>query len=320
MRRFEMDRREFVKGLAITTGVFGMSGFTALVPSSASAAVVTLSFTAEPVTKMLVDGTELLVWQFRDLNGPGPGRLGAGVVVSEGDTVDLTLHNDLDREMSLVIAGVLSGTVPIAPGGSRTYSFTAPAAGTYLFHDGVNGELGRAMGLAGPMIVMPADGSNRLYSDGPAFDRQYTLVLHELDSRVNLAVASGGSPDMADYEPNYFFVNGLSYPNSTADDDTLISMNVGENVALRFVNGGLITNPMHFHGYHVKVATRNRAVEAAVVDKDTVLVGVDECVDVILPCDQPGDYPLHTHYVPGVTANGVYVNPFGGALLIMSAA
>jgi FtsP/CotA-like multicopper oxidase with cupredoxin domain len=319
MGRFEMDRREFVKSLAITTGVFGMSGFTALLPTSASAAAVTFAIAAEPVTKTLVDGTEVLVWQFRDLNNPGPGRLGAGMAVSEGDPIDVTLYNGLDREVSLVIPGVLGDTAPVVPGNSRTYSLTAPAAGTYLIHDGVNGDLGRAMGLAGPMIVMPADGSSRLYPDGPGFDRQYTLVLHELDSRVNLAVASGGSPDMADYEPDYFFVNGLSYPNTKADDDTLISMNVSESVALRFVNGGVITNPMHFHGYHVMVATRNREIETRVVDKDTVLVGVDECVDVILHCDQPGTYPLHTHYVPGVTANGVYLNPHGGALLVMSA-
>ena len=41
--------------------------------------------------------------------------------------------------------------------------------------------------------------------------------------------------------------------------------------------------------------------------------------DVILPVAQPGVYPLHTHFVPGVTANGVYLNPYGGALIVMSA-
>ena len=53
--------------------------------------------------------------------------------------------------------------------------------------------------------------------------------------------------------------------------------------------------------------------------KDTVPVDVGECVDVILPVKQPGAYPLHTHFVPGVTANGTYLNPYGGALIVMSA-
>jgi FtsP/CotA-like multicopper oxidase with cupredoxin domain len=176
------------------------------------------------------------------------------------------------------------------------------------------------MGLAGPLVVIPADGSDRLYDGGPAFDRQYTLVLGELDDRVNKAIADGPGYDMDDYEPNYFTVNGLSYPDTATDTDTLVAMNQGEEVAIRFINSGLITYPMHFHGYHVRVATRDRVPETAVVDKDTVLVGVGECVDVILPVTQRGAYPLHTHYVPGVTANGVYVNPYGGGLIVMSAA
>ncbi|MEX1309509.1 MAG: multicopper oxidase domain-containing protein [Candidatus Sulfomarinibacteraceae bacterium] len=314
-----MDRREFIKQSTLTAAAFGMSGLTTLVPRDAQAAAVDVSFAAEGVVKSMIDGTSIFTWQFRDLSGFGPGGLSSGLVVMEGDAVDITVYNDLDRSINLEVPGVLEGTPVVAPGGSRIYSFTAPPAGSYFYHDAANGEIGRAMGLAGPLIVMPADGSNRLYAGGPVFDRQYTLVLHELDDRLNSAVSAGGTYDMTNYEPNYFFVNGLSYPNTAGDGDTLVAMNVGEQVALRFVNTGVITNPMHFHGYHVDVATRDRIPETTVIAKDTVLVKVGECVDVILSCNQPGAYPLHTHYVPGVTANGVYVNPYGGALIVMSA-
>ena len=314
-----MDRREFIKQSTLTVAAFGMSGLTTLSPREAQASAVDVSYAAEGVFKNMVDGTSILSWQFRDLSGFGPGGLSSGLVVMEGDAVDITVHNDLDRPINLEIPGVLEGTPSVSPGGSHTYSFTAPSAGSYFYHDNINGEIGRAMGLAGPLIVMPADGSNRLYVGGPVFDRQYTLVLHELDDRLNSAIEAGGTYDMANYEPNYFFVNGLSYPNTAANSDTLVAMNVGEDVALRFVNTGVITNPMHFHGYHVDVASRNRIPETAVITKDTVLVNVGECVDVMLACNQPGAYPLHTHYVPGVTANGVYVNPYGGALVVMSA-
>lgn len=314
-----LDRREFIQCSAITTGMVSLSGLATFATRRASAATTDINLAAEAISKTMVDGTNLTVWQFRDLEAFGPGRLGSGLSLREGDPVTITLYNDLDREASLEIPGVLEDTTPIAPGSSDTYDFTAPGAGSYLFHDGVNGDLGRAMGLAGPMVVMPADGSNLLFSGGPGFDLQYTLVLHDLDDRVNRTVASGGVFDLAGYEPNYFFVNGLSYPHTTADADTLISMNVGDRVALRFINAGLITNPMHFHGYHVEVVSRNRRLETSVVVKDTVPVGIDECVDVVLTCNQPGAYPLHTHFVPGVTANGVYVNPYGGALIVMSA-
>jgi FtsP/CotA-like multicopper oxidase with cupredoxin domain len=315
----ELDRREFAKNSIISAGVISLTGLAAVSPSQASAAAPDFNLAAEAISKTMVDGTILTVWQFRDLGGFGPGRLGSGLSVREGDPVTVTLYNDLDREVSIEIPGVLTDTPRVAPGASHSYDFTAPGAGSYLFCDGVNGDIGRAMGLAGPMIVMPRNADTRLTKDGPSFDRQYTLVLQELDDRVNRRVASGGESDMSGFEPNYFFVNGLSYPHTTADADTLISMNVGDSVALRIINAGLITNPMHFHGYHVEVVSRDRLPETAVVEKDTVPVGVDECVDVILTCNQPGAYPLHTHYVPGVTANGVYLNPYGGALIVMNA-
>ena len=314
-----MDRREFIRQSSFVAAAFGMSGLTTLMPRNSEAAFVGVSFSAEGVSKTMVDGASIFTWQFRDLGGVGPGGLSSGLVVMEGDTVEITVFNDLDRPINLEVPGVLEGTPAIAPGGSHIYTFSAPAAGSYFYHDNLSGEIGRAMGLAGPLVVMPADGSNRLYVGGPVFDLQYTLVLHELDDRLNSAIAAGGTYDMADYEPNYFFVNGLSFPNTAGDPDTLVSMNVGENVALRFVNTGVITNPMHFHGYHVDVATRNRIPETAVITKDTVLVNLGECVEVMLACNQPGAYPLHTHYVPGTTANGVYVNPYGGALIVMSA-
>jgi FtsP/CotA-like multicopper oxidase with cupredoxin domain len=286
---------------------------------SGAGATVEVTLVAESEIKTLIDGTSILVWQFRDLGGSGLGDLASALVVAEGDTIHVTLQNHLDRKINFVVPGVLAGSPAVMPGGSQTYSFTAPAAGSYLFHDGLNGELSRAMGLAGPLVVLPADGSNHLYDGGPAFDRQYTLVLGDFDDRLNRAIADGPGYDMDDYEPNYFTVNGLSYPDTASDTDTLVAMSQDEEVAIRFINTGLITYPMHFHGYHVQVATRDRVAETEVVDKDTVLVGVGECVDVILPVTQSGAYPLHTHYVPGVTANGVYVNPYGGGLIVMSA-
>lgn len=315
-----MKRRTFLASMAAGGSAFALSGLTVLLPRQAEAATVSVNLVAEGAYKTMVDGVSLYTWQFRDTGGSGPGALASGLVVREGDTVNVTVTNNLDRAINFVIPGVLANTASVNPGASRTYSFAAPAAGSYFYTDGVNGEIGRAMGLAGPLVVMPANGSNTLYSGGPAFDRQYTLVLSEFDDRLNAAVAAGGGYNMANYEPNYFFVNGLSFPNTKNDADTLVAMNVGQNVALRFINAGCIIDPMHFHGYHVQVASRNRTPVTNIIDKDTVLVDLGECVDVILPVNQAGAYPLHTHFVPGVTANGVYVNPYGGALIIMSAA
>jgi FtsP/CotA-like multicopper oxidase with cupredoxin domain len=316
-----MKSRDFLKVSVTGATTFALSGLTFMAPRRAEAAELNITLVAEAGFKTMIDGKEIYVWQFNDPAGSGPGELTSGLLVQEGDKVNVTLTNNLNRfsAVNFSIPGVLNNSPLVAQGNSYTYSFTAPAAGSYMYCDDFNGETSRAMGLSGPLVVMPADGSNSLYSNGPDFYRQYTLVLNELDDRLNEAVYNGQTYDMADYEPNYFFVNGLSYPETAKDDDTLVAMGLGEDVAIRFINTGLIISPQHFHGYHVNVASRDRLPETTVIEKDTVVVYAGECVDVILPVAQPGVYPLHTHFVPGVTDNGTYVNPYGGALIVMNA-
>jgi FtsP/CotA-like multicopper oxidase with cupredoxin domain len=315
-----MKRRNFLKVGLTGLAAFALSGLTCLAPRRTDAAsAVNITLVAEGLSKTMVDGTAVPVWQYRDPAGSGPGELTSGLLVQEGDTVNVTVDNALHLPINFIIPEVLENTRFVLPGNSRTYSFTAPAAGSYMYYDDFNGTTGRAMGLSGPLVVMPADGSEALHGDGPIFDRQYTLVLNELDDRLNQAIYNGQPYDLADYEPNYFFVNGLSYPATANDEDTRVAMGVGENVAIRFINTGLIISSQHVHGYHVNVASRNRVTETTVIEKDTVPVGVGECVDVVLSVAQPGVYPLHTHFVPGVTANGVYLNPYGGAMIIINA-
>lgn len=310
-----MKRRDFLKAGCYSAAFFSFSGLLVPLQRDAKAATVAAQLTARAVTKTLVDNTTVSIWQFTDLAG-GPGALPSGLTARSGDTVIITLTNTLARPVNIVIPGALTNTPPCAPGATLTYTFIAPDPGSYAFYDDVNGEIGRAMGLSGPFIVLPADGSNVLYPGGPAFNRQYTLTLNELDTRLNTAIAAGQTYDMANYEPNYFFVNGLSFPPSIVDPDTHVIMTVGEQIALRIINAGLIFNPVHFHGYHVNVASRNRVPETAVINKDTVLIQQGECVDIILPVTQAGEYEVHSHYLPANTANGIYSN---GAIIMLSA-
>ncbi len=266
-----MDRRSFLK-----TGCYGVTLFTTAglippLPRRAVAASLSFAITAEAVVRTLIDGSVLSAWQFTGgVNGAGPGALGAGLVVRSGDIISVALTNVLAQAINVTIPGVLENTPACPPGATQIYQFTAPAAGSYYVCDALPGDIGRAMGLFAPLIVMPADGGNRLNAGGALFDKQYTLVLHEADDRLNAAIVAGQAYAMADYEPNYFFINGLSYPDTSARADTAIAMTVGQTIALRIINPGLIYNPLHFHGYHVQVISRNRSLETAVVDKDTV--------------------------------------------------
>jgi len=323
-----MERRKFLKlsasGFASS---FLLGGASLTVSKRATAAIVDINLSAEEVMKNVAFNRDVLTWQFVNANQPGPGALASGIVVSQGDTVNINVQNNISQhEINFIIPGIRETSLPIPPGASASYSFTANKVGSYLYLDNRNGFLGRAMGLMGPLTVLPADGSQDLT---PAlvtqniYDRQYIMVLNEIDSRVNDAIAAGLAPNIDEYLPDYYFVNGLSYPDTVydaagnIDDNKVIYMLAGENVAIRFVNGGLIYYPMHFHGYHVNVISRNRQLERFVVEKDTVLVKQGECVDSVLSVgNQLGLYPIHTHYTPGVTTAGFYA---GGGLLMMKA-
>jgi FtsP/CotA-like multicopper oxidase with cupredoxin domain len=319
-----MKRRDFLRAGVVGTAAFTLSGLT-LPTQRASAAAISVSLVAESASKTLGSGTAattVTVWRFRDAAAPsakGPGAVAAGLRVNAGDTVTVNLTNNLNRPVGFVVPGLtVTPATATAPGSTQTYTFSPQQPGSYLFTDHQSDLLGRAMGLAGPLVVMPADGALRLAAGLETFNSQYTLFLNEMDTRLNNAVAAGGNgtAQLGNFEPDYYFVNGLSYPATASDPDTAVKLVTGQTTALRFVNGGLQLNSMHFHGYHVKVILRDRAPENFVVDKDTVVVDLAECVDVLLPVTQAGAYELHNHYLPGVTGNGVYPN---GAMIMMEA-
>lgn len=314
-----MQRRDFLRTGVSAAVAVSLPGVALTYAQRAEAAVVSANLVVEQVDRVLSAGpppVTVPTWQFGNaVSTPGSGGV-YQLTVLAGDEVTINLQNNLAVAVNFVIPGILDTSPPAQPGSLQTYTFTAPAApGTYLVYDDVNGPVSRAMGLGAALLVLPADGATSLYPGGPLYNRDHLLVFSELDTRLNRAVAAGGAFDIAKYEPNYFFVNGIFYRGGRGVE---IQFAQRENVAIRMVNAGLIYYPMHFHGWHVNVATRNRAIEPAIVEKDSVLVKTDECVEVMLSVGtQVGTYPLHTHYLPALTNNGLYL---GGAMIMMVSA
>jgi len=306
-----MQRREILKAGLLTAFAASLSG-TVLWPGRADAATHTLDIVAERVVRLVVpnSSTVIPVWRFRDAS---TGE-NAQINVLSGDAITINLRNALTVPVNLVIPGLLDDAPACPPGGSIVISFVVPDnPGSYVFYDNRNGLVGRAMGLGGALVVRPRDGVNRLYNGGPGFNREHLLVFQEVDSRLNLTVDGGGVFDINNFEPNYFYVNDIAY----VQDGVELLLGLGENVAIRFANPGLIYNPMHFHGYHVRIATRNRIPETSIIEKDTVSIRPGEVADVILPVGlQAGLFPLHSHYLPALTNNGRYP---GGGLIMLNA-
>ncbi len=116
------------------------------------------------------------------------------------------------------------------------------------------------------------------------------------------------------YEPNYFMMNGMAYPDTASDPATYVTGNLGERILIRMGNLGRMRQAIHFHGYHPEIVARENVPETTFGEKDTIGLPHRTTVDVILNADQVGTYLLHPHSLTAVTENGLY--PWGQLTLI----
>lgn len=254
-------------------------------------------------------GATLSAWSYTDV--PGSAKIPGPVLsVNEGDTVTITVTNNHTISHNFVIQGVTSDTTAIAAGQSRSYSFTAATAGTYLYYDSLNSNINREMGMYGALLVGAADGSSKAWTNGPAYSFQRTWVVSEMDKpRWNDVAGAGGSVNTATYKPNYFLINGRGGSDGMTATDTTISGNVGQTALVRIVNPGQFAHSLHFHGNHFQVLTINGTRQSSPYrELDVINIPPMGTADVLYYLNQPGDYPMHIHTAQMETANGVYLN------------
>jgi len=254
-------------------------------------------------------GATLNVWGYSDVAGSAkvPGPI---LTANEGDTVNITVINNHSLNHNFVIQGITSDTTAIPAGQSRGYSFTASTAGTYLYSDTLNSNINREMGLYGVLVVGPADGSNRVWTNGPSYSFQRTWVVSEMDKpRWNDVAGSGGTVNTSVYKPNYFLINGKGGFDGMHDAATTIDGTVGQTALVRIVNGGQFAHSLHFHGNHFQVLSVNGVRRTSPYQElDVINIPPMGTAEVLYYLNQPGDYPMHIHTAQMETANGVYLN------------
>lgn len=255
-------------------------------------------------------GANIPAWGFSN-TADAPEFPGPPMLASEGDTLNITVINTHNIAHNFSVVGISTAAAAIPPNTSRTYSLTLDTAGTYLYHDSLNDNINREMGMYGAIVVGPSDGSNNVWTGGPAFDLQRTWVLGDMDkSRWNDVASSGGAVNTAVYKPNYFLINGMGGFDAMHDlGNTVVDGTVGQTALIRIVNGGQFSQTLHFHGNHVQVVSKNGTRQAAPYKlRDVVTVPPLGTMQVLFVMNQPGEYPMHNHTAQMETANGVYLN------------
>lgn len=209
-----------------------------LLAGVAQAAPVAFDLSATSGTTTLPDGTTSGVLGYAlapatTVAAPG----GPVLVVTEGDVVTVNLTNALLGESTALHfqgQAIVPDEVGVAPGGTRSYTFTATSPGTFLYEAGLAPGSAQqvARGLYGMLVVRPAIAGQAYGSAATAFDSEAFLVLSELDPALN-GSATPAAFDLRNFKPRYYLINGRAFP-ATAR----IPAVPGGRVLLRYVNAG----------------------------------------------------------------------------------
>lgn len=194
---------------------------------------------------------------------------------------------------------------PIMPGARFTYEWTVPnTPGTFFYHSHFEPDKQQALGLYGALLI--EDPAPRTVPDVDA-----VVMLGEWTVKPEGTIPS---MDMDGMKPNFFTINGKSYP----ETETL-KVRVGQRVRLRIIGSGQFIHPMHLHGQPFEiVATDGSPVpEGARLMKDTVLVGPGERYDVEFVARAPGKWLFHCHINHHTTNDGMEEQGAGGLTMVV---
>ncbi len=245
-----------------------------------------------------------------------------------------------------------------APPPVATYFFMPESPGTLMYHCHVEASEHVQMGMYGALIVYPSKKSlcragitqdkkgnwrlngkklqhipktatnrNFAYNNANAFfDKEYVMLLSDIDSVWHDSVKRGVPFKAADYKPDFWLVNGRVFPDTLlphpqtpmagSDPDlaqinyeSYVHVNTGQKFLLRMINLGYQPVPWHIHGWHFTIVGKDahpspflKIAEALELNSHeaqemgfTVNVASGETYDLLLTADDKR--PVYREYI-----------------------
>jgi FtsP/CotA-like multicopper oxidase with cupredoxin domain len=235
--------------------------------------------------------------------------------------------------------GVPEMSIAVPIGRDFTYFYRPRDPGSYMYHCHFEDVEHVSMGMTGIVFVRPAQNKTGagggpvarvnggptsapmgyVYNDGvspsdpnsTSYDREFGMFLSEVWAQERFRDAHIQENDWSDYHPDYWLLNGRTYPGTLAPNggatdangdlvpvvgseelqyqpiSSLVQANSGDRVLLRFVNLGYQQHAMTLEGIPMRVvgkdATLLRGRDGTFTSyvTDTVYVGPGESVDAI---------------------------------------
>lgn len=247
------------------------------------------------------------------------------------DLVDAhTVHWHGFRNAIPFFDGEPHGSLSVNIGKSFTYIYRPVDPGTYMYHCHVEDVEHVHMGMTGLVWVNPAQNGNTAlypsgkfaYNDGDGstgFDREFGMLLTEVWTVSHWSDAHIQLPEWSDYHPEFFLLNGRTYPDTIAPNgawtdpanptgtdangdllptagyerlqyqpiSSLVRANSGERVLLRFANLGFKAASLVLPGIKMKVVgedaglLRGRDGTDQSYETNLISLGPGESADVI---------------------------------------
>jgi FtsP/CotA-like multicopper oxidase with cupredoxin domain len=189
----------------------------------------TFNLTAQPSYLTQPDGQAVYSWGYGCSSQPdhyAPAQIpgfcntmqvpGPTLIVTEGDTVTVTLTNGLPTSAgntSILFPGFKATTTggvtglltqEAAPGGSVTYTFIARSPGTRAYYSGTQGDLQIEMGLYGAIVVLPASPVKGTACKNDLQDKNDTARSHFHENDYRLSTSAYDDPHTC-YDREYLF-------------------------------------------------------------------------------------------------------------------
>jgi FtsP/CotA-like multicopper oxidase with cupredoxin domain len=263
--------------------------------------------------------------------------------------LDVNAANDGVPETS-VAAVPANAKKTIGAGNVVVYMFAPSHAGTYMYHCHQEASIHVQMGMYGALVIYnPTDAAA---ATGPgsglggnlhgwAYTKDTVLLLSEFDIGQHQAEYKGGPFNPVNYKPQYWFINGLSFPNTAHAGlgfnwgnwiaahpgyDPFIVGSVGQTVPdgdrvlLRVINMGFEAQPMHMHGFHAKIIGSDQRAwpwandpnlptpSGQGMEKNTLLIGSGETYEWLIDFSQQS---LNSTYATSVQTR--YYDPAMGS-------
>ncbi|MBO8128413.1 MAG: ferroxidase [Peptococcaceae bacterium] len=212
------------------------------------------------------------------------------------------------------------------------YSFTATKPGIYLYESGTNPEKQIQMGVYGVIVIRPSGYNTPDHPNyktaygagtGSDYDVERILVIGEIDSIMHNDVEPGVYYDMLKFKPDYWVINGRSFPDTLAGDNNTsqpygskISCKVGQRVLLRVINAGFQNHTFYLGGFVGRVVAADSfplmtPTLDATYEKTGVTLGSGQSFDIVFTPTTPGDFYLYDREYHHLVNN----NQFPGGMM-----